>query len=1380
MSDYPNKIDSSVSLPLIRNNIIEAGADSINKIREAVISIERALGRNPQGSKTSLSDRLSVSLDDQGGLKESALTNLNIISGPVTNSDISSTARISEEKLDLEYSTSYLKSQVLIISSEVDRFAKQISETKAALEVHEKSRSAHDANTIDVSSISVVDTVNSNITTSNNLQDFLSDFVISHVGYKDSATSTKYSHKASQINIDPEDIKGVLSSDLQNAMIELSDKETGSYENIIHNYTGSHYPSRSVVSNRYILDEVIASNIEVSFPSFNADSGLKGSVVTVSNKDEVYLNAGDFVQIGSAKYRIANYSFTTGKKLDYVFAEGFYPQNGQVVSVSFIRKIKDDYNELGLTIVSLKGNSSSLYKDIIQIINPESATIVAEDRPSFFDFATSNSISFTTESGSYTFTYPGTITDTESLSDYLNDYAVLNAIPLIFFSDKKKLGVSNLIIGASTFISIVGSTDSSRLGLGSSSFKSNPRLGRNIVIGRKEYKGLNKLADSVAVSISGNKIISSGDPFYSMGIGKGSSVVLNNKRYIVQETMSDGSLRVDDSFTVSTSTITCYDETLSFDSLYGDVSLSSSISFETSMVSVYLSEEMVLNFEKTFDASIPYSGGKALVGIVPEGSFFKNESISYSIVLDEIDDAIYLYFSGNKEYIKDGEYYRFGDNNFKLSVLFDAELRSMLSTLPSKSLDLEIRFLDSKRNDALIISHLEYEKSIGSINRILSRNISGYVNHEDFSSDLLDRDKSLLSLTHNTRVLSGIEILSVSSLKGVFEVNISDGMILSDGDFITVESQNLVSNITVSEGRRVYVFSNENGVLDMIQAGADCSFPLSISESIPLFILEYFGSKIYHVNISKYHVDHHKYSRNFISVINDGSGNTFSLKDAIYLAKKYKDAFGIDIEEIRLSTGNFNFKYFSEIEDDLTSAWGNGLVIDYPIKIVGMGDGTVISIDAGSESESNRAERFGYIYVIGSLSDGTELTSVPGGSYVSEGNVSFENLKFDRCGVRAINFGPEGAISYSKSKCTFKNINFYSEQTTSIKNAISSNVTTSGNVGIGNIEIDSCVFTDCNVYFNSPYTSIYNLTLKNSEFFSTYSRNIDLIDSNSGTILNGMSDASGKDYSIFIDNNFRGDRYVRITPMLGWSDYRSGKSKSSELYVLNNLTVSGTGNLTGNLISTGTSNSFVDSTLSFSGSPSSTPLEISSMDSNGDAISLGDGTIKGYQRNIFSNYRQFDLTSTTYTYFLFNFPSYTLNTYSDPNTYLFDATHRMNAREDVDDGLILKRINITIPYLAANEEASFLFVAGSPGPGNRVYTYSESAGVPLAPSIDGGTSYATTKSFDISDSYTTTSFNPNLKIDKSGLCFYIGVAKGVSSGSILDFLFKLDLVLEMK
>lgn len=56
MSNYPNKIDSSVELPLVRNNITEASSDIINKIRSAVINIERALGIDPQGAKRSLSE----------------------------------------------------------------------------------------------------------------------------------------------------------------------------------------------------------------------------------------------------------------------------------------------------------------------------------------------------------------------------------------------------------------------------------------------------------------------------------------------------------------------------------------------------------------------------------------------------------------------------------------------------------------------------------------------------------------------------------------------------------------------------------------------------------------------------------------------------------------------------------------------------------------------------------------------------------------------------------------------------------------------------------------------------------------------------------------------------------------------------------------------------------------------------------------------------------------------------------------------------------------------------------------------------------------------------------------------------------------------------
>ena len=41
-SNYPDKIDTSVELPIIRNNITEIGSDAINSLRSAIINIEKA------------------------------------------------------------------------------------------------------------------------------------------------------------------------------------------------------------------------------------------------------------------------------------------------------------------------------------------------------------------------------------------------------------------------------------------------------------------------------------------------------------------------------------------------------------------------------------------------------------------------------------------------------------------------------------------------------------------------------------------------------------------------------------------------------------------------------------------------------------------------------------------------------------------------------------------------------------------------------------------------------------------------------------------------------------------------------------------------------------------------------------------------------------------------------------------------------------------------------------------------------------------------------------------------------------------------------------------------------------------------------------------
>ena len=60
MVKYPVDLDTDVELPRIDNNITEIGGEAINKLREAVFALERALGRSPQASAADLATRVDV------------------------------------------------------------------------------------------------------------------------------------------------------------------------------------------------------------------------------------------------------------------------------------------------------------------------------------------------------------------------------------------------------------------------------------------------------------------------------------------------------------------------------------------------------------------------------------------------------------------------------------------------------------------------------------------------------------------------------------------------------------------------------------------------------------------------------------------------------------------------------------------------------------------------------------------------------------------------------------------------------------------------------------------------------------------------------------------------------------------------------------------------------------------------------------------------------------------------------------------------------------------------------------------------------------------------------------------------------------------------
>ncbi|KKL88580.1 hypothetical protein LCGC14_1923270, partial [marine sediment metagenome] len=110
-SSYPGQIDSDLELPRIDNNITEISGDVINSLRDAIFSIEEAIGVNPQGNLADFVARINRVIDHNGNLKTSALTGKGLMTLPIADIHIASNAAIKESKLDLDYATATLNAR---------------------------------------------------------------------------------------------------------------------------------------------------------------------------------------------------------------------------------------------------------------------------------------------------------------------------------------------------------------------------------------------------------------------------------------------------------------------------------------------------------------------------------------------------------------------------------------------------------------------------------------------------------------------------------------------------------------------------------------------------------------------------------------------------------------------------------------------------------------------------------------------------------------------------------------------------------------------------------------------------------------------------------------------------------------------------------------------------------------------------------------------------------------------------------------------------------------------------------------------------------------------------------------------------------------------
>lgn len=110
---WPTAYDDDATIPRIDSNITELGDVTVNALRDAVFALQAALGLTPSGSLSSLSDFLNVSFNSNGTIKASALTSVGLATLPIVDNQVASNAAIKESKLDLDYSTSDLHTQIV-------------------------------------------------------------------------------------------------------------------------------------------------------------------------------------------------------------------------------------------------------------------------------------------------------------------------------------------------------------------------------------------------------------------------------------------------------------------------------------------------------------------------------------------------------------------------------------------------------------------------------------------------------------------------------------------------------------------------------------------------------------------------------------------------------------------------------------------------------------------------------------------------------------------------------------------------------------------------------------------------------------------------------------------------------------------------------------------------------------------------------------------------------------------------------------------------------------------------------------------------------------------------------------------------------------------
>lgn len=875
-SKYPNQIDTSAELPIVRNNLNEVGADSINSIRSAIIQIEKTLGLNPQGAiGNTVSSRLSKSLDASGSILKEALDKANVIYGPILNDNIAKTAAIEEEKLKLNFPTTVLQSQISYVNSIIDSLELQIKEISANLSSHlNKSASArHPATAISTTSFSGSSSESLKSIGDSNVQSVIENIISSHINYDGlNITQENNSHSSTQIYFDNSNTNSVISSStVQGAIEDLVAAPIVAIENY-KNYNNSNGVVRKAnISdiNNSSYGILIASGISITIlKNLSYSKIINISLASDISRPDFDLKKSDQISVISngieRTFQIYKVNYNPSDLTKISSFDVFGTANEDIISSnSFIYyKQKTDYVKTSL-LMSAMQNQSLTSSSTVMVCNPGSASVISSSvkigeitaSNRYFDISINDGATYSIDC----YVLSGVTLD--AIVGYINEQFDGYLLPVLAYRVDLEDGGSEIAICSNVatgdsediYFKITRSSDDGIDSVGFSFCEDKNIYGKystSFVINGKEKNSLATKLKTQSMSFSaGLNVIETSDSALNLvtsGIKKGDIITILGSGQnislkiaaVTESTLTISSNQLPSGFLTSSTdglTYIVYNNTLDF-SDYEFLKVAGS--FGSTLFEIFADQDANLFYNPIAELETPVLIDSALITIVDVENKFAVEqaTINYTqtadgYVLLSLDQGQQVKIVGDHNYVK------LISNNEALKITVYVPSKDDLYSYIGSSSETSsfIYLFDSvDQNNNLVISQIAYNNFSSSLvggmgsARAFSRLSYGIISNKDISNLFIETavSSSTAELRSNG-VVFGLEVLSGTvGIDGVYIVSIGSGSCYVGGrKFIFKNFENISTGINSSDTDKVYIGVDQDGNLIFESCDPVCNYP---------------------------------------------------------------------------------------------------------------------------------------------------------------------------------------------------------------------------------------------------------------------------------------------------------------------------------------------------------------------------------------------------------------------------------------------------------------------------------------------------------------------------------------------------------------------------